>query len=251
MKRDIIYKGLIFCAIFFISGIAFAEDKWTVILMPTMSIPSIDGKITVNHKKHDVDYSWGKLKKYVKEGGSLAAEIRKGKHGFLLSGSYLKAGYDATLIAATHTDADLTATMTNLEGLYAYRFLEAKTYAVDAFGGGRYWRFKANVDVTNPPPGIGTSYSDKEDWVDPVMGLRFSKGFTEKLSFIARGDLGGFGVGSHFTWDLRAALKYQFTKHIGVMVGYDYMHINYGNGNRGFRVDAAIHGPSAGLVFTF
>ena len=47
--------------------------------------------------------------------------------------------------------------------------------------------------------------SGSVDWVDPVVGGRIRYNLVPGQDFILRGDVGGFGVGSQFTWNALAA----------------------------------------------
>ena len=69
-----------------------------------------------------------------------------------------------------------------------------------------------------------------------------------------RGDIGGFGVGSEFSWQFYTGYSHEF--HIGDMtmagvVGYRALAANYesGSGKNKTEFDLILHGPVAGLSF--
>ncbi len=39
-----------------------------------------------------------------------------------------------------------------------------------------------------------------KNWIDPLIGGRYLWRFADGWNIIARGDIGGFGVGSDFSW---------------------------------------------------
>jgi hypothetical protein len=75
----------------------------------------------------------------------------------------------------------------------------------------------------------------------------------DRLSVSVRGDIGGFGVGSHFTWNLAAILRYQVSPRVSAGAGYRILDINYseGTGTRAFRYDVQMRGPVLGLDLHF
>lgn len=47
-------------------------------------------------------------------------------------------------------------------------------------------------------------------WVDPIIGARLSADLSTKVMVNLRGDIGGFGVGSDFTWNGSAFIGLSF-----------------------------------------
>jgi hypothetical protein len=64
--------------------------------------------------------------------------------------------------------------------------------------GARYWDFEAEIALFGSG-GVVQRSEGAESWVDPLIGLRVVAPISESWTFIARGDVGGFGVGSDFT----------------------------------------------------
>lgn len=79
------------------------------------------------------------------------------------------------------------------------------------------------------------SASINETWVDPVIVTRFQGNFTEKLFWQFRGDFGGFGIGSDFTWQAQANIGYRFSKLFQTSIGYRDISINYDKGEASNR----------------
>jgi len=47
------------------------------------------------------------------------------------------------------------------------------------------------------------------DWVDPLLRLNYESPVSGKWRFTLRGDVGGFGFGSEFTWHALTEFTYQ------------------------------------------
>jgi len=65
--------------------------------------------------------------------------------------------------------------------------------------------------------------------------------------------VGGFGVGSEFTWNLVGTLQYHLSRTVSLGVGYRALDIDYeqGSGASRFKFDVLMHGPVPGAVFHF
>ena len=139
--------------------------------------------------------------------------------------------------------------------------------AFDVFGGARGWWQKADAslavsgtanfgDLTLNADGT-LSASGSASWVDPLVGLRLRHQFAPGWNFVASGDVGGFGVGSKFSWQALAALNYDFYVHNGItwsgMAGYRALYVDYskGSGLNQYEYNMTMHGPIIGLSARF
>ena len=113
-----------------------------------------------------------------------------------------------------------------------------------------------NVDLL-----FGLRYTDQEtevaptpikisqNWTDPVFGARWWWRFADRWSLVARGDIGGFGVGSDFTWQALALVDWKPFKHVSFAGGYRALYQDYedGSGPALFKYKATLHGPLLGV----
>jgi opacity protein-like surface antigen len=132
--------------------------------------------------------------------------------------------------------------------------------AIDAYGGLRYWNLSGalSLDVTgavNLPllglqqnGSLAVEKSGMMQWIDPVFGLRLRHQIRPGDEFQLRGDIGGFGVGSKFSWQVAGGYSHDMKLGdwtITNTVGYRALSVDYSNGSgfgqKGF--DAIIHGP--------
>lgn len=140
--------------------------------------------------------------------------------------------------------------------------------SLDVLAGARYWYIKSdiNLEVTgsvNIPAlgvsrtGAGSVSGEKTiDWIDPIVGLRMHHTFSPGRELVLQGDIGGFGVGSNFTWQAMGTYNFN-TEFAGYklhpFVGYRAISIDYGQGSgrRALGLDLVQHGPVMGLNFTW
>lgn len=145
--------------------------------------------------------------------------------------------------------------------------------AVEVLGGARYWRQELNVsvDVTasatlQGPLGIVDlsrsgnrvfAKSGSVDWVDPFVGARVLYDVAPGQSAALRGDVGGFGAGSDFTWHVLAVYNWQLcvtdSYKLDAYVGYRALSVDYseGTGTSRYEYDAVQHGPLFGMTMRF
>ena len=159
------------------------------------------------------------------------------KWGFLFDVSYVNLAGEEKIL-----DVDLETVMVELVGFY--RFTKGP-HALEPLAGIRYTSLQTDVDILGVPFGIDES----EGWVDPIIGARYKYSITEKWSAILRGDIGGFSVGSDFTWNLAGLIHFQPWKHVGFIGGYRALDVDYetGSGLSKFKYDVLMHGPILGV----
>ena len=58
------------------------------------------------------------------------------------------------------------------------------------------------------------------DWVDPLVGLRWMPQISDSWHVILKGDIGGFGVASDFTWNLQGGLMWDATDYLSLVFQY-------------------------------
>ncbi|WP_363351966.1 outer membrane beta-barrel protein [Methylocystis echinoides] len=93
-------------------------------------------------------------------------------------------------------------------------------------------------------------------WMDPVVGLRLRHAFAPGSAFEMRGDIGGFGAGSKFSWQAyggySADVDYKGAHFTG-LVGYRALGMDFSKwvDGRQSGMNAIIHGPVAGLGMKF
>jgi hypothetical protein len=116
------------------------------------------------------------------------------------------------------------------------------------YAGTRY--NSAELEFSGP---LGIHPSNTEAWWDPIVGTRISLPIAKKWSFHVTGDIGGFDVGSDFTWQAFPYFNWEFAKHASLQVGYRFLSTDYeiGSGLNRFKYDVLIHGPQIGFTLHF
>jgi len=94
---------------------------------------------------------------------------------------------------------------------------------------------------------------NSSDWVDNVVGLCWMPQISENWHVILKGDIGGFGVASDFTWNLQGGFAWDATDYLTLVFQYRALSVDYNSGDVGtterFAYNTITHGPLFGLAF--
>ncbi|MDX2306665.1 MAG: hypothetical protein NW216_00325 [Hyphomicrobium sp.] len=139
--------------------------------------------------------------------------------------------------------------------------------ALDLLAGARYWRQEVDlsVDVTASLNILGLTVSGSRaiarsgevEWVDPFIGARLRHQLADGAEIDLRGDIGGFGAGSDFTWQASATYNWHLCDFAGMPIegyaGYRGLSVDYqqGAGLRQYEYNVIQHGPVVGMTSRF
>jgi hypothetical protein len=265
-----------------------AIDTWTFSLTPYVWATSLNGSTTVKGRTTEIDASFFDIldhTQFPKGLFQLAAfgEARYGRFGLLADLAYMKLGLGAGITRSRGVDelnatvgvsAGLTVKMFIAELAAAYEIARwngvsspGSTTALDLYAGGRVWWQHADAELAVSGTlnfldlvrtGNGTFSAEADvSWVDPVVGARLRHQFSPAWNLVLSGDVGGFGVGSKFSWQAIAALDYEFSRSRNVawsaMLGYKALSVDYskGSGLTHYEYDMTMYGPIFGITARF
>jgi hypothetical protein len=229
-----------------------SSKKYQFYLEPYLMAPSMSGTTGIGNLPNTfVCVPAGKLFSYFKIGGMLYAEVHNDRFAFTSDLFYANLSQDASskngVISGT---ADLKQFWWELAGLYRVSpWLE--------FGAGaRINNITAGLDINVVTPGGGAAMSSSKSntWVDPIIITRLKKVVDNKWLFQLRADLGGFGIGSTFTWQLQPDIFYRASKLLELGLGYRIISNDYNNDSGGgdrFVFDMEEYGPQLRIGFNF
>lgn len=90
-------------------------------------------------------------------------------------------------------------------------------------------------------------------WFDPMLIARIQGKSAEKFIYQLRGEIGGFGIGSDFAWQMQAYAGYRFSKLFQITGGYRIISLDYetGSGANRFMYNVDTSGPVLRFGFNF
>lgn len=145
--------------------------------------------------------------------------------------------------------------------------------AFDLLGGARYNNLKITSDIEvdiredfdpkfiplriTREQRIVRRIEQDNSWVDPFVGGRVRMETPGGLQIFARGDVGGFHVGSDFVWNVIGGVGggvwFCNCEQLTWLLAYRALDTDYvtGSGFERFNYDMLIHGPISGVTYRF
>ncbi len=244
MRRRQLGLGGLVLALAFAGQPTFGSD-WKYLLAPYGWISELDGEITdlrVFTANAEADF------RDIVGGQQVYFEATKDRWTVLTDVSFLAIGETGEGFPDMNGDVDQLI----LELGGGYKLSDS----FEVLFGGRYIDLAVDVEFRS---GFG-NFSRRVDnyWIDPFVGGRFVLDLGRRWDFRARGDVGGFGVGSDFTWNLALHWIYRASPLVSVAFGYRVLDIDFDEdvghpflpGRRArFRYDVTTLGPQIGIAF--
>ena len=265
-------------------------SEWQFSLTPYGWMTSVNGNSTARGHTVDIDASFFDI---VEKSDSIMAlmgyfEARKGRFGFFTDVVWEDLSFDAqrdvsrnpfarlpNVNVAIKGNAQLDYQSTIIQSGIAYELARwpggvGSYTALDVMGSARYWNQEVDVslkltgDVTAELQRLGldlqrsgslaVARSGDLEWVDPVVGARLRHQMTSGAELALYGDVGGFGVGSDFSWQAVATYGFDvncFGTPLRTVVGYRALAVDFSeNGRFGKNgLDFVQHGPVMGIIY--
>ncbi|WP_333835322.1 hypothetical protein [Rubrimonas sp.] len=228
-----------------LAATAAAAEDWDFIVSAYGWFPAMEIDATIDRPggsvSADVSTSATEILDALNFGLFGTAEARRGRLGLFGDMFYTDLG-----VSETGPLGERQSVGSNLfifTGAGAWRLWEEGGSFIDAFGGGRFVSLDSTVTAGSRSASKSTSYAE------PIIGARVGHAATERVTLNASANIGGFGVGSEFTWEAYAGGNYAFTERVSAELGYRYLSIDYENDGK--EIDMQMFGPFTALVFKF
>ena len=223
-----------------------ASDEWELALTPYLWGSGMSGTVGLAGRNVDFEVTAKDLIKELDFGLMANFEAHRGNWSFGTDLVYTDLGKDVTFEGASETSRALNPrldlSMTIIEADVGYQFAKS----VDVLAGVRGVISSTSVGVD-----AGTLAEADASFVDPIVGMRFRRNLSEKFWVNLRGDVGGFGVGSDFSWFVNAGAGYIVSRLISLDFGYRIWDFDYESDGDLKKLDAALAGFGFGLTFHF
>src|SRR5262245_19159985 len=222
------------------------------LIVPYLMLANMNGTIGIGTlPEATVDESAGDIFSNLQTGAMLYAEMRKGLWVISSDFVYMKLGDDIPA-GAVISSGDVVAKQLGWE-IDVLRRISPPWLEVGA--GLLLNSIESDVSLVVNTPSGPQPRSDRltETWVDPTLVGRATFPFAEKWYAQARVNLGGFGIGSDFSWQLQADAGRHFSPLMLASIGYRVIGIDYdhGSGEDRFAYDVTTFGPTIKFGFEF
>jgi hypothetical protein len=250
-KLNFIFLLLLLAGFFLIQAEANAQEKtekkWKTLAELYLMFPNMKGDVGIrNLPAVSVDADESAILGNLKIGAMLYVEANNGDWAIGNDIIYMK--LEQGLEASRVIDGG-KATMT--EFAWELSGLKRITPVFELGLGTRLMSVGADLEVQGSQE--FRSASIDKTWIDPIFIARTQGKINNKWLWQLRGDIGGFGIGSQFTWQAQAYAGYQFSKVFQTTLGYRYIGVDYdkGDGAERFRYDIDTYGWVLRLGFNF
>ena len=230
-----------------------SSKKYRFYLEPYIMFTSMSGTTGIGNLPNSfICVPASKVFSYLKIGGMLYAEVHNDQFAFTSDLFYASLSEDASskngVISGT---ASLKQFWWELEGLRRLNpWLEAGI-------GARINSIQAGLNLNVVTPGGGGSNRTGEEtntWVDPLIVTRLKTWLNNKWLLSLRADIGGFGIGSQFAWQLQPDIAFRASRLLQLGIGYRIISMDYNNNKSGsdrFVYDMDEYGPQIRIGFNF
>ena len=226
------------------------EKKWKFTASPYLLFPSMNGEAGIGPLTAEVDVSASDIFSNLDFGAMLYFEAQNDKWAFIFDGLYMDLSKDGLTPGKRKASVGMDQLGITVSGLY-----RLNSWA-EAGLGGRINSIGSSLYIAPGEGGIleEQDRSMNETWFDLIIATRVQTNFNDsnwRLGLSA--DIGGFGIGSDFAWQLHPFAGYQFSKLIEMGVAYRWLGMNYENGSGmdHFLYDIVTSGPEIGVSFHF
>jgi len=230
------------------NSVARAQDSgWHYLVAPYMMFPNMKGETGIGELPPvPADADPGDVFSHLQFGAMLYAEMQNDQWTFSSDILYMDLEQDIDERVLIN-GGEIGVSQLGWE-LAAMRRL---TPSLELGIGLTYNRLEADVDIDllNSTLSAGTT----EDWIDPTIVGRATFPINDKWYFQTRANIGGFGVGSDFMWQLAAEVGYRSSERWSFSFGYRVIDIDYDHGsdeNR-FVYDMQTFGPQIKAGYSF
>jgi hypothetical protein len=239
-----------------------ANSGWEFRVAPYLWMVALNGDVTVKGQESDPDLSFNDIWDELNIAATLTFDARKGKWGVL--GDVIVANLgkstrgEGIKIDPTIKQLLLTAGVSYRLGTWKFSETTGKdlpAVTVEGLFGVRYTHLDVELDFKNVP--LPDASGDR-DWLDPLIGTRVLIDLPDRWALAITGNVGGFDVGSNFTWEALGTIGYRFSlfsadNNVRFTAGYRAIYQDYseGSGSDRFEWEVTLHGPIVGLVIGF
>ena len=226
-----------------------AADGWTFIASPYVWFSGLSGEVTLPRGSESLSADFGDIFESMKFAFMGIFEARRQNFSLVFDLMYLNLQQGVPVPgggAFSGGSSRVETTEASVIGLFT--LLEQPAGRLELGGGLRAWWLNSEIRLD---PGLlpGRSADATTNWVDPVIAARASVRLNDSLSLTGYGDIGGFGVGSEFTWQALATLDWRISERFSASVGYRWVQIDY-EASRA-NIDLDMSGPIIGASFRF
>jgi hypothetical protein len=193
------------------------DNSWKFTVTPYAWLTGLNGNLTVLDQGVPVDLNFANdLLSNLKLAAMVHGEAKKNKFSFMVDAFYAKLGKDERVMGPSNNISDVRVRVkeTLIEGGLGYTLAQTGRFSMDVLAGARFFDNSINVTIDDVEiPKLGFNF------FDPYVGVRFVNDWN-KWALRGRIDIGGFGLGSEYSYKFNGFVSYKFKETLVLSLGY-------------------------------
>ena len=226
------------------------SDDWEFTIAPYFLFGNLEGDVGIlTQEAIPVDIGFDEIMENLQGAVIIHTEVWKSGWGVMGDLIWMGIGKDLDTPGPLPLVLDVQVDQFIIEGFVAHRFARPGRQ-LDLFAGVRVWDISIDLELEE----TDRAQTFGDTWVDPVVGGRVLQDVSEAMFLSARGDIGGFGAGSEFSWNLQGGIGYEAYDWLDLVLQYKALWVDFDNEKTGVDFlswDTVTHGPLISLVFKF
>jgi len=223
-------------------------SPWSFEFEPYLLISSMSGTAQIGRTPAlEIDMDFGDILEKLEIGAMAHFEAHhESGWGVWLDYGFMDLSSDLSGPVGGVTDVGIRQGILEVFGMYRQ---ELSAGYIDYLAGIRWW--DNDIDVSHSALPLAANV--EEDWVDLVVGARWTMPLNESWKFSVNGNVGG--LGSDLSLSGAVGVKYVISDLLDLDLQYKALWADYESGTRGeagyFAYDSTTYGPIIGLNFKF
>jgi len=227
-----------------------SSSEWQYTIAPYLWAAGMDGTMTIADNEADIDVPFSDIIENLDFALMGHFDMRNERWVLASDLIFVDVGHDEKVTGDDGLAEGTVTTgmdMTLFEVVGGYRV----SPAVALLAGARWVDMGASLRYSGDI--VGENADVSKDWIDPLVGVHVFAPLSEKWWLGARGDVGGFGVGSELTWQGYLDIGYRASASLSIILGYHALDIDYEGGSEPLygNLDLMVSGPQLGVAFHF
>ena len=209
-----------------------------------------------------ITQSFGELSSLTDAGFQLIAAVRYRRFGLAMDGTWASLGSESEQ-GPLVLDVGVKQKILDFRGSYVlYETFQMEDnrvidgWSLEVLGGAKYWSNELNVDYTfflGEQPVLEGSVEERQNWWDPMLGVRTTISLAPKVLLSSWISFGGFGIGnsSKFAYDFTYLNAFRVSRLITINAGFRnfrYRRVD-GSGENELETRVNVLGPFLGVSF--
>ncbi len=178
------------------------------------------------------------------------AEFRSGPFGVVTDFIHAPLKASVTTGDILFGSGGLNFTINQGSAVFLYRALALPDQDADIGLGFRAWGLDGAIALNPARQRVSPiTVANGLSWADPLIAARYHYDFGNGLAATAYADLGGFGVGAHFDWQLLGTIDYALRPGLDLHLGIRSLNFSYGAPRANLTMK--MNGPIMSATFRF